>query len=280
MMRAGRSRCCRTRRSATQFVTTLQTIAKAGRRRLRPPAPAPAAATAPEPAAPPPAPASDGPIAPNSLGAEVLASASAFLSRMSNEVAARSARSAVCPSCGLAGGDGDRSRAARRPAGRGVAPGPGVLAAASRSEWAVRRADPAPDPGAGPPGAEWPPPPEEERRGARRAWRDRAAAPPPDRGADPAAPRAAGARAPRAGTAAGAGFLAVGHLVTAAGLGGEDPAAPRPAGGDRRLRAVRAILSVARDDVLAEAARACACCTVPDASRRLRHALDPADRCG
>ena len=71
-----------------QLVTTLQTIAKAG-----PPtataatAPAPAGATAPEPAAPPPAPASDGPIAPDSLGAEVLTSASAFLSRMSNEVA-------------------------------------------------------------------------------------------------------------------------------------------------------------------------------------------------
>ncbi len=71
-----------------QLVTTLQTIAKAG-----PPtataatAPAPTGATAPEPAAPPPAPASDGPIAPDSLGAEVLTSASAFLSRMSNEVA-------------------------------------------------------------------------------------------------------------------------------------------------------------------------------------------------
>jgi small-conductance mechanosensitive channel len=72
-----------------QLITTLQTIAKA-RPPTAPASAAPAAApaaAAPEPAAPPAAPAGNGPIAPGSVGAQVLTSASAFLSRMSNEVA-------------------------------------------------------------------------------------------------------------------------------------------------------------------------------------------------
>ena len=187
------------------------------------------------------------PIAPNSLGAEVLMGASGFLNHLSSEVIAAFGAVRSVPllwrwltvmatdpwhavSCWIrpgawrwcwlwASGRMGMRRAMRRPI---LAPGPPGAAMAARrvEEDAEARAE----------------------RGETEPPQRRA-----DRGADPAAPCAAGARPLVLELLPVLAFLVVGHLLAATALGGEDPAAARPARGDRRLRALCvAILCIAR----------------------------------
>ena len=244
-----------------QLVTTLQTIAQAR-----------------QPATPPPA---ASPIAPDSLGAEVLIGASGFLNHLSGEAIAAFRAIRSVPQLW-----GWLKVMATDPWARGILLDTAwrlalVLAVGDRGRMGGAPCGAAADPGAG--RARRPTasaPAEEDARGARRARRNRAAAPPPDRGADPAAAHTAGAcAASRSNCCRCSAFLTVGHLIAATALGGVDP--PRLV-----LLAVidayalcAAILCVARI-MLSPGAAAPAPADRSRARGRLRHALDPAHRGG
>ena len=137
-----------------QLLTTLRTIAQ-----TPPPAATPAPAAVP--------------IAPDSLGAEVLMGASGLLNHVSDEViAALRSDPQRAATVVLAAGHGDRLLVAQCPAGHGLAPGAG---AGGRPRGRVGGAPrhTAPDPGSGPPGSQRRRAGGGRRRDARRKRRDR-----------------------------------------------------------------------------------------------------------
>ena len=260
MTRAEPSRCCRTRRSATSSSPRCETIAQAP-----PPAATPAPAAVP--------------IAPDSLGAEVLMGASGLLNHISDEVIAGFGAIRSVPQLWFwlqVMATDSWSRSVLLDTAWRLAL---VLVVGLAVEWAARRAiqrpiralvRQAPNGDIAGRGG---------RRGARRKRRDRSTPPPPRHGPHTAAARAAGAWPLCPRTVAGACFSAgrpPGRGNRPWRRGSATSRAPRR---DRRLRALRRHPVASRGHVLPRSA-APAPADIARPHGRLRHALDQADRGG